>query len=212
MLRDNGAWCRLEVEDRFFVHVGWDQHVYVGSTVPCERAVAFTHERGLFAERITQSPHDPELAEDDVGDRRAADTQFWSELTTLAMERGAVVLEEGFVHNASRWHRLTAEDVDTVRTQITPRSRLLVWPDLSPDVEVALAGLPPDGVSEIVWLDRGGRITNRCVDETDYVDLPTLLPDAQAAMVLSGYADERHPLLSAVMPDPDGVLRARWAP
>jgi hypothetical protein len=25
MLRDNGAWCRLEEEGVFAVHVGWDQ-------------------------------------------------------------------------------------------------------------------------------------------------------------------------------------------
>jgi small subunit ribosomal protein S1 len=29
---------------------------------------------------------------------------------------------------------------------------------------------------------------------------------------LSGYADESHPLATAVLPDNDGVLRARWTP
>ncbi|GAB3453659.1 hypothetical protein [Actinophytocola sediminis] len=27
----DGAWCRLESEDRFFVHVGYDQYMYIGS-------------------------------------------------------------------------------------------------------------------------------------------------------------------------------------
>jgi hypothetical protein len=31
MLRDSGAWCRLEAEGAFAVHVGWDQYEYVGS-------------------------------------------------------------------------------------------------------------------------------------------------------------------------------------
>jgi hypothetical protein len=31
MLRGNGVWCRLESEDRFFVHVGYDQYLYIGS-------------------------------------------------------------------------------------------------------------------------------------------------------------------------------------
>ncbi|MCE0445519.1 hypothetical protein LT493_12195 [Streptomyces tricolor] len=35
MLRDQGAWCRLETGDVFTVHVGWDQYVYVGSDRPC---------------------------------------------------------------------------------------------------------------------------------------------------------------------------------
>ncbi|MEU7864598.1 hypothetical protein [Nonomuraea sp. NPDC049141] len=71
MLRDNGAWCRLEVEDRFFVHVGDDQYVYVGSVLPCPHAVALTHQRGLFAEPIDQSPYDPQLDEDPARRRPA---------------------------------------------------------------------------------------------------------------------------------------------
>ena len=38
MLRDNGAWCRLEVDGEFAVHVGWDQYLYVGSSRPCKAA------------------------------------------------------------------------------------------------------------------------------------------------------------------------------
>ena len=37
MLRDNGAWCRLEVDQRFFVHVGFDQYIYLGSAAPASR-------------------------------------------------------------------------------------------------------------------------------------------------------------------------------
>lgn len=40
MLRDSGAWCRLEAEGTFAVHVGWDQYLYIGSGRPCEEAVA----------------------------------------------------------------------------------------------------------------------------------------------------------------------------
>ncbi|MEV0811118.1 hypothetical protein [Micromonospora sp. NPDC050200] len=32
MLRADGVWCRLEAGDDFFVHAGWDQYVYVGSS------------------------------------------------------------------------------------------------------------------------------------------------------------------------------------
>ncbi|CAM5590853.1 hypothetical protein SALBM311S_03202 [Streptomyces alboniger] len=38
MLRDGGAWCRLEAEDAFAVHVGWDQYLYIGSSQPCDSA------------------------------------------------------------------------------------------------------------------------------------------------------------------------------
>lgn len=56
MLRDQGAWCRLEAGDVFTVHVGWDQYVYVGSNRLCEEAVARTRELGLFPEPMTTSP------------------------------------------------------------------------------------------------------------------------------------------------------------
>ncbi|MFD9429195.1 MULTISPECIES: hypothetical protein [unclassified Streptomyces] len=55
MLPDNGAWCRLEVEDRFAVQVGGDQYVYVSSDKPCRRAVASTRALGLFPERLEAS-------------------------------------------------------------------------------------------------------------------------------------------------------------
>ncbi|MBB6346362.1 hypothetical protein FHU36_002871 [Nonomuraea muscovyensis] len=211
MLRDNGAWCRLHVEDRFFVHVGYDQYVYVGSALPCPHAVALTHHRGLFAEPINQSPYDPQLDEDDVG-RRPADAAFWAELDALIIERGAVVLEERYVSNASRWHRITPDEVTAIRARLAPRVRLLVWPDLSTDVEAALAGLPDDGFAEIVWQNSQGHITSLTVDESNSPALPAILAAARAMMILSGWADEREPLMTAVLPDPDGVLRARWTP
>ncbi|WP_240777743.1 RNA-binding protein [Nonomuraea basaltis] len=212
MLRDNGAWCRLEVEDRFFVHIGYDQYAYVGSALPCPHAVALTHQRGLFAEPINQSPYDPQLDEDDSARRRPADDAFWAELDVLISKQGAVVLEEGYLSNASRWHRVTLDEVAPTRTRLTPRARLLIWPDLSTDLDTALAGLPDEGSVEIVWQHPRGHITSLTVDETEYPALPAMLAEARAVLILSGYADERTPLMAAVMPDPDGVLRARWMP
>ncbi|GHD08726.1 hypothetical protein GCM10010313_29320 [Streptomyces violarus] len=56
MLRDSGAWCRLEAEDTFAVHVGWDQYLYISSSRPCEEAPARTRELGLFPERLDAEP------------------------------------------------------------------------------------------------------------------------------------------------------------
>ncbi|WP_232320677.1 RNA-binding protein [Herbidospora daliensis] len=213
MLRDNGAWCRLEAEGRFFVHVGYDQYVYVGSALPCADAVTFTHRQGLFAESLNRSPYDPELDEDELARRRPADAAFWTELEALIVDRGAVVLEEGYVRNASRWHRVTTVDeLAAVRAKLTPRARLLVWPDLSTDVEGALADLPDDGLSEIIWQSPEGRIDSVTASEAHYPELRVLVADAHAVLIHSLYEAEHHPLTTAVLPDPDGVLRARWTP
>jgi hypothetical protein len=210
MLRDNGAWCRLEVDDQFLIHVGWDQYLYVGSTRPCHRAVAVTHQQGLFAERLTQSPYDKRI--DDEPAARCADASFWTDLSALTRGHGTVLLEEGYVHNTSRWHRVTVDTLDATRALLTPRSRLLIWPDLRSDVAAVLAELPDEGLSEIVWQDRDGALTSRCISEEHYGQLPILLAEATAATSLSNYADDRRPLLTGVLPDPDGVLRARWTP
>ncbi|MFJ9822456.1 S1 RNA-binding domain-containing protein [Streptomyces sp. NPDC101151] len=210
MLRDNGAWCRLEVEDAFAVHVGWDQYVYVSSDKPCESALAHTRALGLFPERLQASPHDADTDYVEPGEQRPADEYFWARLRWSIGMRHAAILEEEYVDNASRRHRLTENTLDVVRAGLTPRAKLTVWPDLSPDVEAVLAALPDEGPVEFVWEDGNGAITSTIVDETEYPALNAQVRSARAAAALPLDIDSRHPLFTAVMPDSDGVLRARW--
>jgi hypothetical protein len=56
MLRDEG-WCRLIDDDRFYIHIGWDYYVYVGTDRPCERSVALAESVGLFVDRDFTSPY-----------------------------------------------------------------------------------------------------------------------------------------------------------
>ncbi|MFI1188307.1 S1 RNA-binding domain-containing protein [Streptomyces californicus] len=208
MLRDNGAWCRLEAEGALTVHVGWDQYLYIGSNVPCETALARTRALGLFPERIDASPYD--FAPDDAAYvQRLADADFWARLHWTVITHRAVFLEEVFAANASRWHRLTSDNIETVRSQLAPRSQLAVWPDLLTDVDKAVAALPDEDLVEIVWEDEDGQITSTVVDETQFEAVTSQLAGARSAGVVSMYAGEDLPLLTAVLPDSDGVLRAR---
>ncbi|MEU9073861.1 RNA-binding protein [Kitasatospora sp. NPDC004745] len=210
MLRDSGAWCRLEAEGAFAVHVGWDQYVYVGSARPCPAAVARTRALGLFPEPEDASPYDVEP--DGRGERHPADDAFWARVRRSVAAGRAALLEEVHVDNASRWHRLTEGSVAAVRAGLAPRARLAVWPDLSPDVAGVLAALTgEDSLVEVVWEDQDGRITGVVVDEDEFEAVAARIADARAAAVLSVYVDERAPLLTAVLPDPDGVVRARWS-
>lgn len=208
MLRDQGAWCRLEAGDVFTVHVGWDQYVYVGSDQLCPDAVARTRELGLFPEPMAASPYAAELEEPEV--MRAADEDFWECVRTELASRHSVLLEEGYVHNAARWHRLTPGNLSTVRARLSPRALLTVWPELAPDVAAVLAALPEKGTVEFVWETQDGKINHALVDDTEYQQLAALVADGRAACALSLDLDERHPLLCAALPDSDGVLRARW--
>ncbi|UMP00020.1 hypothetical protein [Amycolatopsis sp. EV170708-02-1] len=132
MLRDNGAWCRLEAEDRFFVHVGYDQYMYIGSDQPCGRGIALTTASGLFAEPVDGSPYEPD--DDEPYESRPANTGFWAEVAALVAQHGRLLLEEQVVGNHSRWHRLTGDAVPDPG----PRALLNVWPDLSTDIPAVL--------------------------------------------------------------------------
>ena len=209
MLRDNGAWCRLEAEGVLTVHVGWDQYLYLGCSRHCEAALARTRALGLFPERLDASPYD--FAPDDPAYvQRPADADFWARLHWTVSAHRAVFLEEVFAVNASRWHRLTRETIETVRSRLAPRSQLAVWPDLLTDVDTAVAALPDEGLVEVVWEDEDGQITSTVVDETRFEAVSSQLAHARAAGVVSRYASEDLPLFTAVLPDSDGVLRARW--
>ncbi|MEV8037477.1 S1 RNA-binding domain-containing protein [Streptomyces sp. NPDC086182] len=209
MLRDHGAWCRLEAEGAFAVHVGWDQYLYLGSNLPCETALARTRALGLFPERMERSPYD--FAPDDPAYvQRPADADFWARLYWTVSAHRAVFLEEVFAVNASRWHRLTRDNIETVRSQQAPRAQLAIWPDLLTDVDKAVAALPDEGLVEIVWEDEDRQITSTVVDETQFEAVTSQLASARAAGVVSMYAGEDLPLFTAVLSDSDGVLRARW--
>ncbi|MEU0301901.1 hypothetical protein ABZ252_20895 [Streptomyces sp. NPDC006175] len=162
----------------------------------------------LVRGRVASSPYDVEAAGHDV--QRPGDDDFWDGVRRAVAAREAGLLEEMYVEGASRWHRLSLDTVDPVRAGLAPRARLAVWPDLSSDVDAVLATLPAEGLVECVWQDKDGRTHSAVADEEDFPALAQRVSGADAAALLSVYADDRVPLFTAVMPDSDGVLRARW--
>ncbi|MFC9250021.1 RNA-binding protein [Amycolatopsis thailandensis] len=203
MLRDNGAWCWLEAEDRFFVHIGYDRYMYIGSDRPCGHAVALTSANGLFAEQVDGSPYDPD--DDEPHESRPADAAFWAEVAALVVQRGAVLLEEQVVGNHSRWHRLTSDTVPP----LGPRALLNVWPDLYTDAPAVLRAMPPGFAGWAVLEQPDGRIHDFHADSEDRAGLAEAFAGARAAILLSLTTDDHNPLLVAVRPDDDGIVRAR---
>ncbi|ALO05978.1 RNA binding S1 domain protein [Streptomyces venezuelae] len=76
--------------------------------------------------------------------------------------------------------------------------------------ERVLVALPSEGLVEVVWQDKDGQIHSAVADEDEFPELADLIAGADVAALLPMYADERVPLFSVVMPDRDGVVRARW--
>ncbi|MGH3390957.1 MAG: hypothetical protein ACRDOO_18985 [Actinomadura sp.] len=148
-----------------------------------ERALAPTRALGLFPERLDASPYDAAF-DDEPGGQRPADDTFWARLRWCIATHQAVILEEGYVYNASRWHRLTSDTVDAVSARLSPRARLAVWPDLSTDVDEILAALPDEGLIELVWENEHRLITSTIADETQFAELAAQVTGARAATVL----------------------------
>ncbi|MEH0564442.1 S1 RNA-binding domain-containing protein [Streptomyces silvae] len=208
MLRESGAWCRLEADGTFEVHVGWDQYLYVCTSRPSEEAVARTRALGLFPENLGASPYAVETESPDV--QRPADAEFWSAVAWAVASGRAGLLEETYVEGASPWHPLSGDTLGNVRAGLVPRARLAVWPALSPDVGAVLGSLPDEGLVEAVWQDADGRVHRALADEDDHAELTVRMAGATAAALMPVYADEYVPLFTAVLPDSDGVVRARW--
>ncbi len=52
-------WCKLEYDSRFYVHFGYDYYMYVGSDLPCPRAIDETVRHGLFVETYPSPYNQP---------------------------------------------------------------------------------------------------------------------------------------------------------
>lgn len=172
-------------------------------------ALARTRWLGLFPERLDASPYD--FAPDDPAYvQRPADADFWARLHWAVSAHRATFLEETYAANASRWHRLTRDTIEAVRSQLAPRAQLAVWPDLLTDVDAAMGSLPDEGLVEIIWEDAEGRITSTVADETQFEAVTSQLASASSAGAVSLASDERHPLFTAVLPGLGEHRYSRW--
>lgn len=221
MLRGENLWCRLEGVDAF-VHIGFDQYMYLGSVRPLTEVTVEAGRLGLFPVQISASPYEPDDSEPIEG--RSADESFFANLRQLVADRSAVMVEEDWVRNSTRWHRVTAENLPGLRPQFVPRARLTVWPDLSDTASVDLgAAITEDSFGDAIWQDHDG-----VVSWWDFFDAEELAAgDTELMVHLAGSARmwlrpgspewafagpfrSPDPLLIGVLPDADSVVTARW--
>ncbi|MFD7785080.1 S1 RNA-binding domain-containing protein [Streptomyces nojiriensis] len=214
VLLHEGPWCRLHAEGGFFLHVGERHDLYAGGAARYTEAAAHARRSGLTVEPVERSPYDPALDETDP--QPPADAAFWTAVHCLVAEHGGVLVEERHVGGDHRWHRpTTAAEITGVRALLTPRARLAVWPDLTDDIEAVRAAVLGSQRLELLVQQHPGRIPWARLAEPwmGCADLAFPMigsgPGSRAGLVPLAPAD-RHPLLAGVLPDADGVVRARW--
>jgi hypothetical protein len=49
-------WCKLESENGFYIHFGYDYYMYIGGPAPSENSIAYGRQQGLFVEEM-ESPY-----------------------------------------------------------------------------------------------------------------------------------------------------------
>lgn len=216
MLREEltPGWCRLESPD-MTVHVGYDVYMYVTTSRPCPRAQEATAAAGIFPEHWpgNSSPYAPDEAEEELwrSVHTPIDDAFWARIDALVQEHGAVLLEEDAAW--TRWHRATS---DAPRPPLRPRCRVWVWPDLTTDIPAVLAHLdegdPDDLEGTVVWQAADDGVHHSPLYEDTVDEVRTALAGAARAQWRTSAFDDFRPLIEAVMPDDDGVIRGRWEP
>ena len=203
------GWCRLETDDRMSVHV-WDQSVYIGTSGPCPAAVAASAAAGLHVCEVPWSPMDPDRPDAFFiwETLEPADEAFWADVHELIRRWGPVMLREEAAW--TRWHRLT---IDHPRVDVRARSRLSIERDLPElDMTEVRAGVPDvEGIGWLTWVRSDGTALQCCIEGDQVPDLDQLLGDAvRADWQAVTEMDAEIALLEAVVPDSDGVIRARW--
>ncbi|GGV35117.1 hypothetical protein [Streptomyces griseoflavus] len=194
-----GPYCRLVAPGRLRVESGWDGALHLTMDPAVARALNGRAGDNLSLDWRASEP-DPEEEPGRVDD--VVDDAFWGSVRAVA--DGLVLLCERWAHGAygCRWFRVTAGNAAEVAQAVQPRSLLCVA--ANPDLRLDEGILEEDFTAFQAPLTPG-RLTYRAypggadslVDVTEG-GMSFMLADA----VLAGWC--------AVVPDPDGVIRAMW--
>jgi small subunit ribosomal protein S1 len=221
MLRESGLWCRLEADGQFFAHVGWDYYLYIGSNQPCEQAVDQVRQLDLFVEHQT-SPYHPEKP----GTYPPADEAFWARVELLATQAGnELPLLEMWAGNAWRWHLVVpGGPLEQVRQALKPRALLTVYCQPLLPVNDTTSTQVAEQAHRLLHTDSAVAGADGLIEEADTgrlrfdyllneVDLSRWLQATRGASRCGIYpaaGRDQPDTLQAVLPDADGIVRARW--
>jgi hypothetical protein len=228
MLRRNGLWCELVAEGRLAVCVDDDGSVLIGSDLPCDDAVASVGRLGLTIV-ATQDP----LGSVIRYPLRAAGEAYWADVAAAAGACGtAIAFMDSYASNVERWRLVDAAGLEAVRAELRPRSLVKAYaqplvPATEPNrsrlaaraeeiMEFFCVGKQRYALNDVVCLTLNaetGRLHGYWI--TSEEDLAEWIASTADASAIGVYPytqphESTDNILTAALPDADGVVRARW--
>lgn len=211
MLRTGALHCSLEAEGRLVVSPDVESGLRIGCERASPEAVESVERLGLVA---TDS-NDP-FADIDLPVLPAADDAYWRGVEVAAAVSGSrVPLVSSWAVNVENWVLVDGANVGSVRAWLRPRSLVRVYEqplvgpigDRESVVQRACVLTAGPGPAVGLVLEAGtGRL--RGFEMLDDEELPVWLSAGESASAIGVYL--RDTSLTAVVPDEDGVVRARW--
>ncbi|MBO0918262.1 hypothetical protein [Streptomyces laculatispora] len=199
MVSGSGPYCRLSFPGRLQIESGWDGavHLYVTSRTATDLAGLRGGELSLQWRDAVPEPVDVSTPVDAV-----ADESFWNAVQEVS--EGVTLVCERWAHGAygCRWFRVTPENVKEVARLVRPRSLVCVAaaPELRPRPEIL-----EDDFTAFVDPVLPGELAHRA-----YPGGADSLSDVTGEGFSLVLADKDLAHWCAVVPDPDGVVRAQW--
>ncbi|MEU5103860.1 hypothetical protein AB0H07_16450 [Streptomyces sp. NPDC021354] len=199
MAAGRGPYCRLTSTDQLRIESGWNGFVHLLMTPEMAGRMAGLHGDDVSLEWRTAAP---EPADGSRIVDRPADAEFWAAVRTATAE--LTLLCERWAHGACgyRWFRVTSENSAEVAEAVRPRSLLCVVSD--PELRLDADLLDDDFTAFKVPLTPG-ELTYRSYPGG--ADSLAEITDEGFTFMLKDSAMENW---RAVVPDSDGVVRARW--
>ena len=218
MLAGGGVLCVLVGEPALRLETSWDGFVY--ADVPDDRRSVAGQLRRLGMTVDEDVPEEPDEAQSPA---IPADESFWTEVRAAVPEDRPALVLECWANGAfgERWFAAARPELGAVRAQLRPRSTVAVYPDV-PIHRVSRGRLREEVVSMSRVLDglvvfpadagialAPSRTYSAGIEGVPDDELP---PYEELAFFFSPEEEPDDPAgPRAVVPDPDGVVRAPWS-
>ncbi len=202
MAGGDGPYCMLSHPGKLQIVSGWDGaiHLLLTAEAAARMLLPSTDDEALIIETRPGVLDVDEPAVDPV--EEVADDAFWNSVAEAAADRLTLLCERwADGAHGSTWYRVTQDNVRLIASAVSPRSLICVAvaPDLRPDLD-----LTEHGFTAFAPSPQPGRLAHRffaCGSE----DVEgTVASGFSLTLLESAFTS------CAVVPDPDGVVRADW--